>query len=308
MTQPVVDESLGVLAAHGRTFRLAARLLPANVRDDAAVVYAFCRVVDDLADESTDAAEARGALTAVRAELDRTAAPRPVIAALFDVAARRGMDLSAARHLIDAVTSDLGTVRIRDDRALIGYCYGVAGTVGLMMTSVLGGSDRRAAPHAIDLGIAMQLTNLCRDVAEDAARGRVYLPETRLRARGVAPEDLLCGEADPTGTARVVAGLLALADRYYESGRAGLSFLPWRTRWAIHVAAAVYRAIGVRLLRRHRGNPLAGRTVVPPLERIGWAVVGLWEGLKALVAPPHPHERTLHEALRGLPGADSRSA
>jgi phytoene synthase len=304
----VIDTSLAVLTAQGRTFRLAARFLPPDVRDDAAVVYAFCREVDDVADESTDVAAARRALAQVRAELCAEAPPRPGIVALFDVADRRGMDLSAARHLVDAVASDLGAVRIRDDHSLIGYCYGVAGTVGLMMASVLGSTDRRAASHAIDLGIAMQITNLCRDVREDAARGRVYLPETRLLACGVVPEDLLQGTADPLRTAAVVADLLSLAERYYRSGRAGLSYLPRRTRWAIHVAAAVYRAIGVRLLRRHGGDPLWGRTVVPPLARVGWAFVGLWEGLVALTEPTRPHERALHDALQGMPGADSGTA
>ncbi len=300
-----VATSMEILARHGRTFRLAARLLPARTRNDAAVLYAFCREVDDLADEATDLLDARDALGLVEDELQGRMPPRPVIDALFDVAARQRMDPSPALHLVRAVQSDLGRVRIRDDRELIEYCYGVAGTVGLLMTGVLGPTDPRAAPHAIDLGIAMQITNVCRDVLEDARRDRVYLPETRLHAAGISSRSLIDGSADPASVSRTVAGLLGVAERYYESARRGMRFLPLRARWAIHVAASVYRAIGLRLLARHGGNPLFGRTVVPVHARMAWALVGLSACARGIfVRRSEPHDGLLHSALVGFPGAN----
>ena len=172
----VLQASRAVFAAKARTFHWSARLLPADRRDDAAVVYAFCRLVDDTADEAPTAAVAAAALDRLAAELEGRAEPRPLVAAFLDTAARRGLPLDAARELLAGVRSDLGVVRIADDDALLVYCYRVASTVGLLMCGVLGVRERDALPFAVDLGVAMQLTNICRDVAEDAGRGRVYLP------------------------------------------------------------------------------------------------------------------------------------
>jgi phytoene synthase len=290
---------MAVMARHGRTFRLAARLLPADAAADAAVIYAFCREVDDVADEGSDPVRAEAELRAIRDEIDG-ASPRPGVAAFLEVAQRRGLDLFAARHLVDAITGDCGAVRVRDDRALLSYCYGVAGTVGILMTPILGVTDPRALPHAVDLGIAMQLTNLCRDVREDALRNRVYLPCHRLREQGVDPEAII--DASPASVARVVKDLLHLADAYYRSAVDGLPYIPWRTRIGIHVALAVYRAIGVKLLRTHGGDALAGRVVVRPLARIGWAIRALGRAL--VHRTTRPHALALHAALPAWPGVD----
>lgn len=192
-----------------------------------------------------------------------------------------------------------------DDAELVRYCYRVASTVGLMMCGVLGVRCREALPHAIDLGIAMQLTNICRDVAEDAARGRVYLPAERLRSAGIDPEDVVRGTADPERVASVVRSVLALADRYYRSADGGMRDIPWRFRPAILVASRTYRAIGVRLRRR---RPTAGRTVVPWPEKLAWSAAAVAASLRPAIlgiTPRWAHDRALHQALRGLPGANA---
>jgi phytoene synthase len=166
-----------------------------------------------------------------------------------------------------------------DDAELVRYCYRVASTVGLMMCAVLGVRRREALPHAVDLGIAMQLTNICRDVAEDAANGRVYLPADRLARAGVNSEDLVRGRASAAGVAEVVRGTLEMADRY----------------------------IGVRL-RRRRCDALGGRTVVPWPEKLYWGTRAMAEALRPGmrgVTPRWAHDATLHAALRGLPGANA---
>jgi phytoene synthase len=306
MNQAILAESHAVFRKKARTFWWAGLLLPREVRDDAATVYAFCRLVDDTGDEGDDRHSAKLALEALSNEVLGRAEARPLVAEFREVARRRELPLQAASELIAGVRGDLGVVRMADDAELLRYCYRVASTVGLMMCGVLGVRRREALPHAVDLGIAMQLTNICRDVAEDAGRGRVYLPAGRLRAAGVDPEELVAGGAAPERVARVVGEVLALADRYYRSADGGMRDIPWRFRPAILVASRTYRAIGVRL-RRRDSDALAGRTVVPWPEKMVWGTRAVAASLRPAIlgiTPRWAHDRALHQALRGLPGAN----
>ena len=296
-------ESYAVLIKHAKTFRLASHFLPRRCRDDAAVLYAFCRLVDDIADESPDAETAGSGLDAVVAELNDAAPARPLVTAFRQVAQRTGMPLAAAHELIVGVRSDLGPVCIADDRELLRYCYRVAGVVGLLMCPALGVRDATtAAPFAIDLGIGMQLTNICRDVLEDFSRGRTYLPADGLRAAGCEPDELP-GNVD--AVVRVVDDLLRLADRYYASGRAGMRFIPPRPRLAILAAGRVYHAIGSQLRRNGLRSVMTQRTVVPKwrkLARVGGAMLR-WSGSVVNFFPQRSHDARLHAHLDGLPGA-----
>jgi 15-cis-phytoene synthase len=307
MSAPVTAAAREVFRRNARTFWLAARLLPRQTRDDAAIVYAFCRLVDDTADEAQDVENARLALEALSNEICGLSSPRPLVACFRETAQRMRLPLESARELIAGVRSDLGPVRIADDAELVRYAYRVASTVGLMMCAVLGVRRREALPHAVDLGIAMQLTNIARDVAEDARRDRVYLPVRRLRAAGVDAESLVRGTAQPQDVARVVAQVLELADGYYRSADEGMRDLPARVRPAILVASRVYRAIGL-CLRRRGCDALAGRTVVPGRTRAYWmarAAAGALTPRMLGWAPRGAHDRTLHTALRGLPGVNA---
>jgi phytoene synthase len=273
-----------VLKTHAKSFRFAAPLLPKEQRAEAAVAYAFCRLVDDVVDEAPTAEIADRDLAELERELDGRAPARPIVAAYLDVAKRRGIPDHAALDLARGVRSDLGTVRVADDAELLLYCYRVAGTVGLMMCGIMGVRDPRATAFAVDLGIGMQLTNICRDVREDEGRHRVYLPRARLDAAG--PFD-------------VVTDLLALAERYYDSGHAGLRYVPFRPRLAIYVAGAVYRAIGRKLLRRGP-EALEGRTYTTFLEKIVVAALALGRGLVSGLLPKPAHDPTLHAQLDQL--------
>ncbi len=291
-----------VLAEGSRSFNWASRLLSAQRRDDAAAVYTLCRTIDDIADEATDASAAAQELDAIAAELTGQSAARPLVSLYLEVARRRGMDVTPILQLIEGARSDLARVRIADDGELLRYCYRVAGTVGLVMCRVLGVDDERARPHAIDLGIAMQLTNICRDVAEDARLGRVYLPAERLRAVGVDPEELVQGRVSAASVTRVVGDILRLAEEYYRSADQGMRFIPVRPRFAILVASRVYREIGRVLWRSYRGNALHGRTVVSSVRKAWVSVVALGRGF--FLPPPgsRAHRRELHRGLDGLPG------
>ena len=279
MSADLQAQSHQTLAVHSRTFSFAAKLLPADARDDAAIVYSLCRLMDDLADDPPDGniETARTDLDQLDRELTGVSPPRPLVAAFLATASRRSIDIGAARALLQGVRSDLDPFTIDADDALLHYAWQVAGTVGLMMAPLLGTTDPTALRQAADLGIAMQLTNICRDVREDAKRGRVYLPTTRLTAHGVLRRDILAAPDAPSPAVRaavqtVVDELLAVAEQKYESGIRGLAALPFRCRMSIAVAAALYRAIGHKLQRKHQSDPFHGRTIVSTAEKVGLAI------------------------------------
>ena len=292
-------DALLALAKGSKTFAFAGWFLPSDRRTDAARLYAFCRYVDDLADDAPDVETARAALARVRAELRGEAPADAIVGALVELLTRCQVDVAIAEALVDGVASDLEEVRLADDAALLRYGYRVASTVGLMMCGVLGVDNDEAGPFAVDLGLAMQITNICRDVAEDARRGRVYLPRTRLLAAGVgtSPDEVL---AHPEAVRRVVLDLLSLADRYYASADHGMRFIPRRARLAILIASRTYRAIGT-VLRARAGDALAGRAFVPLRGKIWTALDGVVAWLRASTWRT-AHRAELHRCLHDLPG------
>ncbi len=302
LTRDLGPVPLAVLARHGRSFRLAGRLLPRAILQDAAELYAFCRAVDDLADESPDCAAARDSLALLRQQLLAGQCDTPLAAAFAALHARTGADPQAAALLVGTVLQDLDTVRMTDEAGVLRYAYGAAGTVGLMMCAVLGVGDpdalQAAVPHAIDLGVAMQLTNIARDVAEDAQRDRLYLPASWL-PQGFGPADVLQA---PEPVFAAVQRLLALAGDRYRSGELGLRCLPPRVRPAIHAAARLYEEIGLQVLRRGPGYLNVGRCVVSPGRRLALLAGALAGGIPRRLHGDSEHDLSLHAALRGLPG------
>jgi len=230
--------------------------LPRGDREAVAVLYAFCRTVDDLVDEpSPDMSRAAVAasLAAWRGWLERGLPPRAephppeLAAALREVVRERAVPTRYLCALIDGVASDLEPVRVPDFAALRRYAVRVAGTVGLAMCHVLGARDPAALTAAVELGIAMQLTNILRDVGADLRADRVYLPIDDLAAHGYTPARLLALGADPTladpAFEEMMRHQIARARAYYERGIVGVWRLPRRTRTAILLAVRLYRAI-----------------------------------------------------------------
>ena len=273
--EPAVD----VLARNGRSFWLASLFLSKSQQYTAARLYAFCRWVDDAVDEAESPERARTAISEFRAELHQTVPPEACVQNYLELTKTHGLPKWAALDLLDGMESDLQNVRVRTLRDFLLYCYQVAGTVGVMMCGVLGVTHPHATEHAIRLGLAMQITNICRDVLEDARMGRVYLPADVLKHHGLTQEDILGLNPSPEKITHTVRELLTLADQLYEQGRAGFRYIPWRARFTIHVAAAVYQQIGWRLRRVHGCNPMHGRTVVPMWEKIRAIVLHSWRAL-----------------------------
>ncbi len=277
MSESAVSACRRAIARGSKSFSLASRLLPARVRDDAVVVYAFCRRADDAVDESA-AGDGERALAALWRDVDAVwdgpTPTDPVLAAFRDVATRRRIPRRYPRALIEGFAMDVRGARYDTLSDVLAYAYRVAGSVGLMMCHVMGVFDEEALVPAAHMGIAMQLTNICRDVAEDWARGRLYLPADRLAARGAPDVRAALGAPLPAGArapiADVIRELLVEAERYYRSGDRGLGALSPRCRVAVDAARRIYAQIGAEIARRGC-DPLAGRAVVGARAKLGLA-------------------------------------
>jgi phytoene synthase len=229
---------------HGRTFYLASQFLPKARRQAVHATYAFCRIADDIADHSSD-------LNAANQELDRwerqiDAPVDPVAVAFATARERYAVPVAPVRELLAGVRMDLAPRRYATwDEARL-YCYRVAGTVGLMVAPILGCRDAAALPRAVELGIAMQWTNILRDIGEDARQGRLYLPLDDLDAFGCDPDALVRGEA----TGRFVDLLdfeISRARGLYADARLGLPALSPSGRLAALAGCELYATILTRI-------------------------------------------------------------
>jgi phytoene synthase len=213
--------------------------------------------------------------------------PDGAFAALRRVARATGLPPALPRAHLDGFAMDAAgrTYATLDDT--LEYCFHVAGVVGLMMAWVMGARDRAALERGCDLGLAFQLTNIARDVGDDAVHGRVYLPADRLAAAGAI---VTRGQRlDPANAARVavvVNELLRDADRYYASAWHGLAALPWRSAWAVATARHVYRAIGVEVLRRG-GRAWDARVSTSTPRKLAGLVAGLVDVVATRGRVPH---------------------
>ena len=289
------------LAANGKSFDWARRFLGKRMGGDAATLYRFCRVLDDMADG--DIPDGPRRLLTIRDDLAGGRYATDTLLADFQPFIRqKNLPVPVIITLIDGLLQDQKPVRITDERALRRYAYRVAGTVGLLMCHVLDCDDDVARAHAIDLGIAMQLTNIARDILEDAEMGRRYLPASW--AGDVKPAHIIAASNAADGeVARSISAaarqLLLLADDYYQSGTAGLSYLPLRAHIAIAVAARVYRQIGVQIAATgygwHQGRQVTSRfaKIKCSLQACGSIWRRFW--------PRMPHRKKLHDGLEGLP-------
>jgi phytoene synthase len=284
-----------ILARHGKTFYWASLFLGSKLADRVAHLYQFCRFVDDLADG--DLPDREGSLEDILARLNgsnRLAGPE--VEDFMLLAKENDIPLVAARELLNGMLKDQQPAVIRDEAELLRYCHAVAGTVGLMMCRVLKCKNKRAESFAIDLGIAMQLTNISRDVLEDAKMGRRYIPANwvDLAATEIAEADI--NSHQPIAIA--VDRLLDLAEDYYQSALLGVQLLPLRSRLSIIIALRVYRQIGWVLKRRNLPW-WQGRVFVTKSEKAFLSLRSLGD-LIPLKVPAHKKE--LHRDLQGLAG------
>ncbi|MEH3116842.1 MAG: phytoene/squalene synthase family protein [Methylorubrum populi] len=234
------------IRAGSKSFFAASLLLPPSVRRSAYGLYAFCRLSDDAVDEA--GGDRAAALARLERRLTAACAGRPedhpADRALAEVLARHAIPEALPRALLEGLAWDARGRRYDTLSDLAAYAARVAGTVGAMMTLAMGVRDGHALARACDLGIAMQFTNIARDVGEDARAGRLYLPRAWLAAEGIDARAFLSDPRPGPGLRRVVARLLAAADGLYARAEPGIAALPPACRPAIRAAGAIYAEIG----------------------------------------------------------------
>jgi len=305
---PQLRRAEEILAKKGKSFHWAKKLLSEKHGERATRLYAFCRYLDDLADEATSPMQARAALMEVSQSLQTGRTNDPLVADALNLMSDCRIEPQIPQELINGLLTDLDEVELKTVDELLRYCYRVAGTVGLMMSDVLDVKDPAASPFAIDLGIGMQLTNICRDVQEDARMGRRYIPNEIVGK--ISLDDLINPSAGQQERLRnALYFLLNLADDYYESGQSGLPYLPSRARHGILIAAKVYHAIGLKLRSRDY-RYWDGRVVIPKAQKLGITFMALGGTVfdSGFWTKPVTHRPELHRALQALPRVDTRHA
>lgn len=229
------------IKSEGKSFYWASFFLPKKNRIAASRLYSICRYLDDVADNS---------------KLDTSSQIKNIFNQIKENESseiniffkKNNINLGILKDLIDGLISDQQNVRVTDEKELIDYSYKVAGTVGLMMLPIINTKDAEARKHAIDLGIAMQLTNIARDVYEDAKMNRLYLPKEWLGQ--VSTSDLTDNKLDDQKKKLIelsIKNLIELSDKFYANGFSGMKFIPLRTRLAIFFAAKIYKGIGEKI-------------------------------------------------------------
>ncbi len=250
-----------VIRRHSQSFSLAARLLPKEVRGDVEKLYAWCRWCDNAVDDAPSPEIAAKQLLQLQTDVELIYDGRKPIhdasSWLADLVTRYAIPKEHPLDLLAGMEMDLSHRPIQSQQDLLLYCHRAAGTVGLMMCYLLGTSDAQALNHADSLGMAMQMTNIARDVKEDHERGRCYLPECWLGQ--VQPTEALPSNEYVRPAIR---RLLTLADQHYAIGIAGLRYLPSRSQRAIQVAADLYRETG-ETIRQNDYCVMDGRAFVP---------------------------------------------
>jgi phytoene synthase len=252
-----MQQSQAITRNSASNLALAFILLPKAKRDAMSALYAFCREVDDVADEeSAPVAERRAGLAAWRADVQRACAggsPEfPVNQELQPVIRRYGLRFDLFDELLKGCEMDLETTRYETYAQLELYCYRVASVVGLLSIEIFGYTNPRCREYAVALGQALQLTNILRDVREDARRGRIYLPLPELKRFAVAEADILAGKVS-AGYPRLAASVADRARHFYQRARQTLPAEDRRAMVAAELMGSVYWRLFRKLERRQFG-------------------------------------------------------
>jgi phytoene synthase len=284
---------------HGKSFFWASWFLDKNTANKLFTVYALCRRLDDLVDTSNKKSEAKEEIARVISltnnnqyketfeefkSIDRHLHPRQDIIIEF----------------LKGQLSDLDFRQPNDLGQLLKYCYRVAGVVGLMICDVLDISDSKLRYFAIDFGIAMQLTNICRDIKEDAQIGRIYLPKNETASLAIG------NFRSPSNTDLIIINssrdkLIKLADEYYQSGMYGINQLPIKIKRSFRVASNIYQGIGHKIIKK-RCSFNEQRVYLSKFEKLNLTIKTFLKRSKSIDRPLH--EKKLHASLQNLPDTD----
>ena len=293
-----------LLREGSKSFFAASLLLPRRVREPTVPVYAFCRIADDVVDQAEDPhaiAALRARLTAAYAGMPHDS---PVDRAFADVVRKHDVPRAVMEGLIEGFAWDAEGKRYATMDELHGYCARVASTVGVVMSLLMGTRDPIALARACDLGVAMQLTNISRDVGEDARNGRVYLPLEWLQEAGIDVTQFLARPVFSEKLGQVIARVLRHADTLYTRAHAGIAMLPRDCQSSIHAASLIYSEIG-RYVEKNQFDSVSSRAYVPLTRKLRLLARALWSPTPKMLpsrdiaeAPPLEEVRFLVEACQ----------
>jgi len=250
-----------VLKDHAKSFYFAGLLLDKNTLNDASILYAFCRQLDDAADEGTDNL---AKLNCLIEDYKKNSSENIVNNTFKKLQDKYELDQIFIDDLMKGIKADLSFEQPKNLNDLIIYSYQVAGTVGGLMAKILGANDQNAWKFAIDLGIGMQLTNIARDIKEDAINKRIYIPKDML---GDITHQNILNESNKEQIFKATESILKIADQYYESGLQGIFHIPNKNKFSIFVAAHLYRSIGNKVLK-NKNEFLKSRSYLNTFEKI----------------------------------------
>ncbi len=250
------------LKKEGKSFYWASFFLPKTSKKDAGILYSICRYFDDIADKNSE-----NKTTYLKNSINEIRNNQNNKVNIF--LQKNKIKNSILIDLIEGLIFDQSQIRIQNKEELIKYSYHVAGTVGLMMSKIIGVKHEKAARSAIDLGIAMQLTNIARDVYEDSKMKRIYIPSSwipNISLKNLDNFHNISSEKDEK-ISNAIHRLINLSDKFYENGFAGLKYIPLSTRLGIYIAANVYRGIGIKI-KSNKKKYLRERIYLNSLEKI----------------------------------------
>jgi phytoene synthase len=296
-----LDACRALLRGGSKSFDAASKLLPKSVADPAIALYAFCREADDVIDRDANGAAAGLDWLRHRLSLAYDGRPLPIPAdrAFARIVERFAIPRALPEALLDGFAWDAQGRRYRDLSAVRAYAVRVAGTVGAMMAVLMGVRDAERLAAAVDLGVAMQLSNIARDVGEDARNGRLYLPLDWLHDADIDPDDFLAKPRHSRALGLVIWRLLDVAAQTYRRAGTGIARLPLRCRFGIGAARLLYAEIGSEVARRGLDS-VSSRAVVSG-RRKAWVLASGLAGVAlprgALAAEPVPEGAFLVDAV-----------
>lgn len=288
-----------IMKNHGKTFFWATWFLEKTYSNRLYAIYAFCRRIDDLVDETKENSTRRKKLNEVIDAWDNKQY-HEVISEFSNISKNYLPRNIIIKEFLKGQTSDLNHKQPKNISELLIYCYQVAGIVGLMVCDSMGIKEKRLKYHAIDLGIAMQLTNICRDIREDAEKKRIYLPKNMVRGITINkitnPTKEQCKDIN-----KARKKLLDLADEYYQSGYCGIDYLPKKTARAIRVAAKLYQGIGVKMIR-NKTSYSDERTYLSKIEKTIISLKTIFFSTNSQKCKRH--NKSLHSEIKNFPDAN----
>jgi len=285
------------LKKHAKSFYFAGLLLDKQTLHDASVLYAFCRQLDDAADIE-DMSEKSVKLQQLITDYRTDHSQNEINIAFKELKKQYQLNNRFIDDLILGVSSDIQFKQPKDLKELIFYSYQVAGTVGGLMARILGATNEKAWRFAIDLGIGMQLTNISRDVKEDALNNRIYLPQDQLGS-DIDATTILNPE-HKTKVYHVTKEILNTADKYYQSGFSGIYYIPKKNKFSILIAGMLYQSIGNKVLNKNE-KFLKQRVYLTMFEKIIILIKEYLKQTKTLnQAEPHHQTQMLHQPYLNL--------